>query len=592
VPPRVNDRQQPPILAREIKRIARRVLPLMLVPCVPAVVACASGSFPFQADRNPAVPDWIEAKGEPPPLLLRPLSESEAVALNRRIPFSAEPGPPAAPFVLRGDGTARARAVECLTSAIYYEAASEAAEGQAAVAQVILNRMRHPAFPASVCAVVYQGSTLPTGCQFSYTCDGSLRRLPSRLEWDRARAIAEAALSGAVMGRVGLATHYHTEQVVPYWAPSLAKSVQLGPHIFYRWAGGPGRPRGFTQHYSGKESDPLTLRRVALISHDIWPSAGDMVSEPRLSVAIDPETELNGIVHVLASAPNPSQGAYEKAIRAHFGGETARPLLRRLGGPGASADEAEPRAAPEPPAKEPETLDDKLLSAAATIVVPPLEQVIREFGREMRLPAFLRAQRRLYKASAEHAQRLAERAALDWEIYSGAPVGSQKAILSPAQGLNDGGCLAATASGSGLRVIRWPDDPRSWGPADIFLASGFADDGLRAADGVPKRKARELRAVIEPIEAQVVAAVFARVAALSRGEATGRAILRREVAQGHTLVPLLARRLRFYERHRADYPTLGHFLPALVAGFRTPKDRDEATAKPTPAAQVCGASPA
>ena len=116
---------------------------------------------------------------------------------------------------------------------------------------MILNRVRSPSFPSSICSVVYQGSLLKTGCQFSSTCDGSLQRAVWKPEWLRARQIAENALAGAVMPQVGLSTHYHTIDVVPYWATSLAKQVQVGRHIFYRWPGDWGRPAAFRQKYSG-----------------------------------------------------------------------------------------------------------------------------------------------------------------------------------------------------------------------------------------------------------------------------------------------------------------------------------------------------
>jgi len=129
---------------------------------------------------------------------------------------------------------------------------------------VILNRVRHPAFPASVCGVVYQGSTRPTGCQFTFTCDGSLYRGPDVAGWRRAYAIAEQALGGYVYAPVGYATHYHANYVVPVWAQSLSKSAVIGAHIFYRWAGGWGRPPAFAQRYSGHEANATALRDAAL----------------------------------------------------------------------------------------------------------------------------------------------------------------------------------------------------------------------------------------------------------------------------------------------------------------------------------------
>ena len=146
--------------------------------------------------------------------------------------------------------------------AVYYEAASESDEGEAAVAQVILNRVRHPLFPKTVCGVVFQGSTLPTGCQFTFTCDGSLARRPSPAGWKRASEIAERALDGYVMKAVGEATHYHTMWVVPYWQPTLVKLTQIGAHIFYRWSGEAGRPGSFLGQYAGQEIAPPPIEGI------------------------------------------------------------------------------------------------------------------------------------------------------------------------------------------------------------------------------------------------------------------------------------------------------------------------------------------
>jgi hypothetical protein len=104
-----------------------------------------------------------------------------------------------------------------------------------------------------VCGVVFEGATRITGCQFSFTCDGSLRRAPMPDYWDRAKQVAEAALSGYVYAPVGWATHYHANYVVPYWSSSLVKVANVGAHIFYRWTGGWGRPPAFADHYSGSE---------------------------------------------------------------------------------------------------------------------------------------------------------------------------------------------------------------------------------------------------------------------------------------------------------------------------------------------------
>ncbi|WP_447726501.1 cell wall hydrolase [Sphingomonas koreensis] len=162
---------------------------------------------------------------------------------------------PAAPFVLRGTPQDKMRALECLTTAIYYEAANEPDDGQRAVAQVILNRVRHPTFPATVCGVIYQGSE-KAGCQFSYACDGAMARRPARAAWLRASRVAASALAGEVFASVGMATHYHTYAVTPSWNRSLVMTGVFGAHFFHRWKGYWGTGAAFKQAYLGGEPYP------------------------------------------------------------------------------------------------------------------------------------------------------------------------------------------------------------------------------------------------------------------------------------------------------------------------------------------------
>lgn len=169
---------------------------------------------------------------------------------------------PAPPFDLRGSAQDKARALQCLTTAIYYEAATEPDDGQRAVAQVILNRARHPTFPATICGVVYQGSER-AGCQFSFACDGSMARKPSRQYWDRAARVASAALAGEVFAPVGMATHYHTHAVTPRWNTSLVMTGVFGAHFFHRWKGYWGTGAAFTQRYRGGEPVPGPKVQVA-----------------------------------------------------------------------------------------------------------------------------------------------------------------------------------------------------------------------------------------------------------------------------------------------------------------------------------------
>lgn len=216
------------------------------------------------------------------------------------IPFSSTP-------------TDRSRALQCLTSAIYYEAASEPDAGQRAVAQVVLNRVAHPTYPNTVCGVVYEGSQRSTGCQFSFTCDGSLARKPQAYFWKRAEGVAREALSGQVYAPVGLATHYHTLQVHPYWAPSLKTLTSIGAHRFYSFEGPAGRPSTFHFLYTGGEPD---------ISH-----AGRIASQLRDEADTDPVAIQNAYAKIGATLE--AQALVEASARAQIGKSGGSPAAQR-----------------------------------------------------------------------------------------------------------------------------------------------------------------------------------------------------------------------------------------------------------------------
>jgi len=199
-------------------------------------------------------PGWESLTLGGKPSLDQGVSGLAAQQLNAAMPNAFGALQPAQPFVFRpADEASRRRALRCLTQAVYYEAALEPDEGQAGVAQVVLNRVRDPNYPDSVCGVVYQGAERTTGCQFSFTCDGSLARGPVRWAWDRAERVAARALNGHVATRVGTATHYHADYVHPWWSPTLAKITQVGAHIFYRWKGAAGETAAFVDRPSGHE---------------------------------------------------------------------------------------------------------------------------------------------------------------------------------------------------------------------------------------------------------------------------------------------------------------------------------------------------
>lgn len=250
-----------------VHRIALTALPVLMLPVVLALWPPPRPAAPAKAlvaARATAAPT---SRTSPPlpkiePSQLYALPMDKARALNAAIPFSRRANPAASPFRFAGGAEDLARATDCLASAQIYEAGDDAV-GEQAVAQVVLNRVRHPAFPTSVCGVVFQGQERRTGCQFTFTCDGALARTPSPAAWTRARTIAKAALAGSVFRPVGLATHYHTDWVVPYWSASLDKTAKVGTHLFFRWTGWWGTPPAFQPSVGGAE--PL-IGRIARLS--------------------------------------------------------------------------------------------------------------------------------------------------------------------------------------------------------------------------------------------------------------------------------------------------------------------------------------
>lgn len=249
-----------------------------------AIYASLSGSI----SHPPSSHHMSEAKRPNDPESFRfreNIDPKTAAEINAAVPEAAEPLVSARSFSAYLNGATpqtRLSALDCLTAAVYYEAGSEAPTGQRAVAQVVLNRVRHPAYPNSVCGVVFQGSQRKTGCQFTFTCDGSLARRPSQAGWSRARGVAAAALSGLVEPSVGLATHYHTIWVVPYWSANLTKLRTVGAHIFYRWNGNAGTRAAFTNKYANSEFIPA-------------PAAANLAGFFLSSTPLDPTSASAGI---------------------------------------------------------------------------------------------------------------------------------------------------------------------------------------------------------------------------------------------------------------------------------------------------------
>lgn len=221
------------------------------------------------------------------------------------------------------------RALNCLTSAIYYEAANEPEDGQRAVAQVVLNRVRSTAWPDTVCGVVYEGSERTDfHCQFTFSCDGSMARLPAAAAWVRARRVAQQALAGLVYKPVGLATHYHTLAVRPAWSGSLQAVAVIGAHIFYRNPGFNGTPAAFRAFYAGRE----TISGPARTSWPLRPLAPvDAFATPPIAIPADiqPGSALPVPATPRNSAPALSQPTREDSLPE----STIRPEYRNTGRP-------------------------------------------------------------------------------------------------------------------------------------------------------------------------------------------------------------------------------------------------------------------
>ena len=240
----------------------------------------------------------------------------EARLINSYKPEAPLALEPAKPFKISGPADERDKALRCLTQAVYFESGFEPADGQEAVAQTVLNRMRHPGYPKSICGVVYEGSARGTGCQFSFTCDGSLQRAISPTVWDNAQIIAKRALAGFVMKDVGTATHYHANYVYPYWAPTLVKVRTVGAHIFYRRTGPSGQVAAFNGRYSAKETvsadilmgaDPRTLEAAPpeVLAQDAALAARNAALAPTPTGEAAKIVGPNGEVEVLSPLADP-----------------------------------------------------------------------------------------------------------------------------------------------------------------------------------------------------------------------------------------------------------------------------------------------
>lgn len=222
-------------------------------PPTPRTAAHSGGNTAAAIAEPPAPPL--------PPMELAPVAQDDARRQNAAVPLVRAGFSEPKPFVYGGTGEDLARAVDCVAAAMLYEAGDDA-RGQRAVAQVVINRARHAAFPKSLCAVVFQGSERVTGCQFTFTCDGALARRYSASVWARAQGHARQMLNGSTADEVGLATHYHTDWVRPYWSDTLSKIAIIDTHLFFRWSGYWGTQPAF--HHRVAAQEPKIGKMIAL----------------------------------------------------------------------------------------------------------------------------------------------------------------------------------------------------------------------------------------------------------------------------------------------------------------------------------------
>jgi len=209
---------------------------IILLAVAGLALVIARGGWPLSSPKpNTDQGTTIELPRVDPVAYLQ-VAPDKARDINAKRPIEIKATVAARPFVFEGDDPSRERAIACLAAAAWYEAGDDDV-GQQSVIQVVLNRARHPAFPATICGTVFQGSDRTTGCQFTFSCDGALARTPSVAAWQRAKERAAIMIKGKVFASVGWATHYHTDWVVPYWASDLTKAAKVETHIFYLWRG-------------------------------------------------------------------------------------------------------------------------------------------------------------------------------------------------------------------------------------------------------------------------------------------------------------------------------------------------------------------
>ena len=301
------------------------------------VVAVSLGAFsspplntvPVRAAATPtSQPAATDLAALDAPQVFEQVTPQQAAILNAQVPVSTLPNPPAAPFSMTGASAAdRANALNCLTLAIYYEASGQGPDGEAAVAQVVLNRVRNVHFPKSVCGVVFEGSNLPTGCQFTLPatgrccgrhrwCCGAMPSTSPSARW------TVTFRSRSALPRTTIPSGWST-----YWQSSVLKVGQIGAHVFYRMGGGLGMPVSFATKYGGAEFLPTTpaLSLNADLGALLAKPPVTVIALPTVQRAIEPPPQAPAVIVapsvVVASAQSidvPAGSVGDEHIEAHL----------------------------------------------------------------------------------------------------------------------------------------------------------------------------------------------------------------------------------------------------------------------------------
>lgn len=233
------------------------------------------------------------------------------------LPLPSLPSTPSVAEAFQADVSERD--VECLTRAVYFEARGDSEAGLQAVAQVVLNRSRHPAFPKTVCGVINQGVERGS-CQFSFACKPT--KVTDKREWARARRVAERALSGEVMEDCGTATFFHAARINPGWG-KLTRVGQIGLHVFYRYPGSKGAPSAFRQAPKPSLLDSLTAPIQAALHK---PAVETATPPPAPVLTLNIPTPAPITVPAPAAQPAATTAPVEPPAAAHMPPVTLTPV--------------------------------------------------------------------------------------------------------------------------------------------------------------------------------------------------------------------------------------------------------------------------